>query len=692
MLKNIYSIGGSLMFNAQSAVSVHGQNMANASTPGYRRRTVEMRSNPYIQFGNNDFGTGVDIDRLRRHFDEYLAQQQQEKGGENAMWQAIKGNLAPLDAMFKDSGTKGLTKGLTDFWNQWQTVSEHPGQDAARTGLLGKTKSLLNLLQNKRADMDRQMEMMDKAIAQETNKVNTLMEQLAEVNRQIVGNSAGGELADQRDRIIEQMAAIVPVKSILRENGQATVSLVGGQTLVDGVSSYQFKFEGPKTVRELIDGSTFTDTVHYKGNSRSELTIECVTSGSANGGAGAATFRVSRDGGKTWISNSDGSPKTYTAIGPGNEIKIGDMSVWFGKTTDSTSAATTDLTKGDRFVIKPKKNLFWYKTSSTAEDVTPYQGNEKGINGGSLGGLLKARDNHVADYRRKLDALAKSLIWEVNYAHSQGAGTKHLDSVLGTYKTEDTSKNIADSSLPFADKITKGNFSIAVYDKTTGKHTATKPVDFSSITPPGIASFDPEQHTLENVRDAINATFTGQAKASIEDGKLRISAESGSQISFAGDTSGLLAGLGINTFMQGSDSSDIEINTALNSDISRICAGHVNGAGEVNSGDNTVARKLAAMSTKVASFTTETGSNNCTFQEYLSNLISQVGSDVATAESAATTSHAQLKFLNDRQQEVGGVNVKEEMIKIKQYQQHYQMASQMIKVANEMYDTLLALK
>jgi len=690
MLKNIYATGSSLLFNSQAAINVHGQNLANVSTPGYRRRTVEMGTNPYIKFGDYEFGTGAEINRLRRHFDDYIARQQENKSGENSMWQAVRGNLASMDAMFKDSGTKGLTKALTDFWNQWQTVSEHPDQDAARTSLLGKTKSLMNLLQNKRSDMDRQMQMMDKAIGQETDRVNSLMRDLAEVNKQIVGNEAGGALADQRDRIIEKMAAIVPVKTVILENGQASVSMVGGQTLVDGVSAFEFKFEGPKTIRELINGSTFQDTVHYKGNSKSEYTVECVKSGPADGSAGAGTFRVSIDGGKTWISNPDGSTKTFTANGPGNEIKVGDMSIWFGKTNDSTGTPTTDLTKGDRFVIKPKKNLFWYKTSSSSEDVTPYNGNEKAISGGSLAGLLRARD-HVSNYRSKLDALAKSLVWEVNYAHSQGAGTKHLDTVVGTYKMDDTSKPLSASSLPFAEKLTKGNFSIAVYNKSTGKHMATKPLDFSSITP-GTPAFDPAVHSLENVRDAINATYPGQASAAIEDGKLRISGTSTTKISFAGDSSGLLAGLGINTFLQGSNSSDIEVNSALKNDISRICAGHVNGAGEVNSGDNTIARKLAAMSTRVASFSTESGTNNSTFQEYLSNLIAQVGSDVATAESGVATTGAQLKFLNDRQQEVGGVNAKEEMIKIKQYQQHYQAASKLIGIANEMFDTLLALK
>ena len=691
MLKNIYAIGGSLLLNSQSAISVHSQNVANASTPGYRRRTVEMAANSSIQMGGNEFGTGVEIERLRRHFDNYIARQQEQKNGENAMWTAVKGNLSTMDMLFKDSASKGLTKAMTDFWNQWQTLSENPEQDAARTSLIGKSSILANLLQSKRADMDRQTELMDSSIAQETARLNKLMKQLAEVNRQIVGSDSAGEIADSRDKIIEEMSGIVSMKSIIHENGQATVSLTAGQTLVDGTSAFEVKFEGPTVEKHLTRNSAFEDTVHYKGKGKSEYTIECLTSGPADGSPGSATFRVSVDGGKTWMTNPDGSQKSFTANGPGNEIKIGDVSIWFGKEGDSVQAATTNLTKGDRLVIKPKKNLFWHKNSSTSEDISPYDGNEKALSGGSLAGLLKARDQHITKYGQKLDSFAKALIWEVNFAHSQGAGAKKLANVTGSYTAEKPGKTIAESGLPFANQIKKGNFSLAIYDSANGNHLSTKPVDFSAI-PPGVAAFDPAIHTLENVRDAINNTYPGQVSASVVDGKLNLKSASGRSFAFAGDSSGLLAGLGLNTFFDGSSCADMAVKDSITKDISQINAGHVNGAGEVNAGDNTVASKLAELNGKTASFLLESGSSSSTFQSFLSDLIAQVGSDTATAESASIATNVQLKFLNDRQQEVSGVNVKEEMVKLKQYQQHFQTASQLIKVANEMYDTLLSLR
>ncbi len=692
MLKNMYAIGTSLLYNSQISINVHGQNAANGATPGYRRRTIDSAAMPYINIGGHELGTGVDIQRLCRRFDSFLASQQHEKGGEYSMWEALNGNLSAMDNLFKDSATKGLTKAMTDFWGDWQKLSENPDTPAARTGLLGQSKALFNLIRSKYADMRNQANMIEKSIAQQTGKANGIMKRLAEINRHIAERANVDELKDERDLLLEKLSKIVDIKAVEKSNNQMTVMLRTGQTLVSGASAYEFKYEGSKVVSGVLDGSPFKDALYFKGSSNHEYTVECISGGPADGSGGAAGFRVSIDGGATWLKNADGTEKTFAADGNNGRIKIGDVEVWFGAAGDSATAASTNLGKGDKFIIKPKSNLYWYKNSSTFEDVTPRGDSMDRLGGGSLAGLLKARDQHIGSYSKKLDAFAKSLIWEVNYAHSQGAGRKHFTSMLGTYRAERTDVPLSRSKLAFADRIKAGNVSIAVYNSSTGANVANKSIDFSSINPPGIASFDPAQHSLEDVRDAVNASFPGQLTAGIDNGKLQLRAASGMSFSFAGDTSGLLAGLGVNTFVSGSGASDIAINPMVRADKGYICAGHVNGAGEVNSGDSTVANVLAALDGKHVFFFLDGSSSKSTFQQYLSDLVASVGADTAAADTAQAAGKGQLKFLNERQEALGGVNVKEEMIQMKRDQQNFQNASKMIEIANEMFDTLLALK
>ncbi len=692
MLKNMYAIGSSLLYSSQISINVYGQNVANASTPGYRRRTVNNEAMPYINEGGYEIGTGVDVQSLCRRFDNFLAAQQRQKGGDNSMWEALNGNLSAMDNLFKDSDSKGLTKAMMDFWGDWQKLCEDPDTPATRTSLLGKSETFFKMIRSRYEDMQSQTRMIEKSIAQETAKANSIMKRLAAINRDITQGLNVDELKDERDLLLGKLSKIVDIRTSEKSNNQMEVMLRTGQTLVSGTSSYELKFEDPKVINSVLDGSSFKDSLYFKGSSNHEYTVECISGGPTDGSGGAAKFRVSTDGGKTWLKNSDGTEKVFTADGNSNRIKVDGIEIWFGSANDSTSPATTNLGKGDKFVVKPKSNLYWYKNSSSSEDITPRGDSLDRLGGGSLAGLLKARDKYIGSYSKKIDAFAKSLIWEVNYAHSQGAGRKHFTSLLGTYQAEKTNVPIADSKLPFADRIKAGNFSIAVYNSSTGDNVVNKSIDFSSINPPGIASFDPAQHSLEDVRDAINASFPGQVTASIDNGKLQLSAASGMSFSFAGDTSGLLAGLGVNTFVSGSGADDIKLNPMVKADNDYICAGHVNGAGEVNEGDNTVAKVLAALEDKKVPFFMEGDSTSSTFQHYLSDLVASVGADAAAADSSRVSTKAQLKYLDEQQESVGGVNIKEEMIRMKQAQQNYQNASKMIQIANDMYDTLLALK
>ena len=66
-----FQIGRSALLTSQRAMQVTGQNLANAATIGYRRRTVELTS---LGARNGVFsGQGVGISSIRRELDPALA-------------------------------------------------------------------------------------------------------------------------------------------------------------------------------------------------------------------------------------------------------------------------------------------------------------------------------------------------------------------------------------------------------------------------------------------------------------------------------------------------------------------------------------------------------------------------------------------------------------------------------------------
>ncbi len=71
-------------------------------------------------------------------------------------------------------------------------------------------------------------------------------------------------------------------------------------------------------------------------------------------------------------------------------------------------------------------------------------------------------------------------------------------------------------------------------------------------------------------------------------------------------------------------------------------------------------------------------------------LISAVGSQVRSLEAASAIEGAMLADIDGRLQQVQGVNLDEEAIKLQQYQQAYSAAAELFSVAEEVFQTLLA--
>ncbi|WP_320007288.1 flagellar hook-associated protein FlgK [Maridesulfovibrio sp.] len=694
MLGNLFSIGRSAMQNAQTGLSVHGNNVSNLKTPGYRRRSVIQEESMVIRDGRWSIGTGASVEGIRRNLSMFLERGVLDKSPEFSRWSAESGNLSMVEQFFVESKNSGISKSMSDMWAAWQALANNPQLGANRVALAGAAERFTSQINSVVDDLRRQQDLITAHLQQEVGKANDAIKELALLNKRIIANPGDNSLLDRRDVVLRGLSSLVDISVQEEPSGQVIVSLGEGQKLVEGDKAFELKFEQGGVRNSLVPGSQFKDELHFSGQSGEELTIQVVSGGNSSGTAPAAQYKVSRDGGKTWITNPDGSEKLFKAGGENDSVTIGGVKFWFGKAGSSASAATSQLKEGDRFTLTPKSEVRWYRNSSTSESISPVPGNDgaRRLKGGSIAGLLRARDEKIGSYIDKLNGFAKAMVWEINRAHSQGAGLVNNANVLGTYGVRDSSVPLAGSNLPYADKLSEGSFSMAFYNAKTGKKDSVSAVDFSSI-PPGKKNFDPAVHSLEDVRDAINASFGGKAQAVITNGKLSIKGVGDNRFQFSNDSSGVLAGLGINTFLEGSDAESIRLHSSIKADPSKIAAAHVNGAGEVNKGDNSTARALAALAGKKnVSFHSGGTTSETSFNDFYSALVATVGSDAADAKANMDISQTVLKGLVDKQESVGGVNLDEEMQHIMSYQQSYKSAAQLIKTANEMFEVLLGLK
>lgn len=710
MLYGLLNIGQSALNASQAWISVTGNNLANADTEGYSRQYVDQRDAGGLTTKPGAQGLGVNAQQIMRFFDSFLERSYVRQATNSARWDEQDTIMTSLENIFNESNRSGLSSSLNKFFTAWQDLALRPEDTATRESLLSYADNLSDMFGSTMDGIKAIQKEMDVSIGQTVDRVNDLSKAIADLNRQITSNTVDGvsnpnSLLDKRDQLVRELASLADVETIDNGKGNFRVQLTTGQPLVDGQSSYELRVMGPQAENRLTADSAYRGSVQFDGADSHEYTVEIVNGGSA-GDVPPPQFRVSLDGGKTWLRDDDGKELRFDITdsdgdGTTDQVLVKNLKISF--------SAADNFHAGDKFDITPKDGLYWIEPTRGPENITPQVGfdgtdNLNRLTGGKLAAYYNIRDDNCGRYMDELNAVASSLIWEVNRIHSQGSGLSMLDYAQGQQRVEDITKALgsAQSILPFSDKLQAGNVNFHFYDKTTGDYKSSGMLDFDPATP-GIQNFDPDTHSLEDVRDAINNMVDADGNplappplnASIQDGKLIIETNPAADVTFGmgADSTGLMAALGINTFFSGDSADSLAVNSQVHSNTNLIASGQVNGQHQANAGDNATATAIGKLADKKITISTLWKTvDNQSISEYYANLVTTVGADRRLSKTNSEYHSALTNDLAERTASVSGVNMDEEMSNLIKFQHSYTAAAKLITTADQMLQTLLGLK
>ncbi len=146
------------------------------------------------------------------------------------------------------------------------------------------------------------------------------------------------------------------------------------------------------------------------------------------------------------------------------------------------------------------------------------------------------------------------------------------------------------------------------------------------------------------------------------------------------DTSDVLVAFGLNSYLVGDDASTIDLRDDIRED-PRLLAASATGA----VGDG------GALLDMVSVQTADVAELEGTLGEFYGTMVGSVGFDLSSAANAQEIESFLLHSLEAQREEVSGVNVDEELVKMIQYEQAYSAAAQFLQVVNQMNDEVLAL-
>lgn len=575
-LNSAILIGQSALTASQIGLSVAGNNLANAATPGYSRQRASFSplGGPN-QGGGISIGRGVLTDSVRRQVDSALQSRLYSGLSRESAAQHNADVFSTVEATIGELSDHDLSSELSSFFNTW---SERANLTKSSASVVQQGDKLASFIRRQRSSLSELRDQLDGQIGASVNQAEGLMGQIAGLNGQIsaaeVGGAEASSLRDQRDKAIADLSQIMDVNVV--DRGREGVSLLVGSTpIVMGTRSM-----GLTSTRQTVNGST-------------TITLQ---------------------------------------------------------------------------------------TRDPAAAIIPESG--------QIGAMLSGRTQAVDDSINALDKLSSQLIFEVNKLHSTGSNAAGLTTTTGTLSiaTGDRTLPMNDpanttfAGLPFA--AVNGGFSITVKDEASGtSQTVRINVDLDGINSAGLPG-TANDSTPESIRAAI-AAVPGLSATFTSDGKLKISATSGSTFSLSDDSSGALAVMGVNSYFAGSKGDDIAVRDDLITDPSGLNVGRMENGSFV---ENSTALAIKDLSSKAI-----TALNGRSITDSWRDTSQAIGVKSASANSDARAASDVRQSLESQRSAISGVSSDEESINLLSFQRQYQGAAKLISIADQMMQTLMNL-
>jgi flagellar hook-associated protein 1 len=239
MASDMLQIGASGLRAAQAQLDVTSQNIANASTTGYVRRSVTQTELSGVSMGTT-YGVvsqwGVRVSGITRNVDS-LAQSEVRRTGSDAARAdtLVTGLTSVSDAV----DTSGVYNAITTFQSALSKLTSSPADSSLRANVLSAADTMAQSFNTAHTALASAQSNFQLAATDGVSQVNTLATNLAKLNLTIAGSTdpAGqASLLDQRDGMLQQLSQYGDITTTIAANGTVNVQMGGasGPMLVTG--------------------------------------------------------------------------------------------------------------------------------------------------------------------------------------------------------------------------------------------------------------------------------------------------------------------------------------------------------------------------------------------------------------------------------------------------------------------------
>ena len=236
-VSSLLAIGQRAMSANYAALQVTGNNIANANTPGYSRQKAELETEGGQFSGSGFFGKGVNVATVARAHSEFLTREASTSRAVASSDAARSDQLRQLESVFQ-TGEAGIGYAAATAFSAFVDVANKPQDSSARQVALARIGDLAARFRSASDQLDTLQSGVALDVRTAVKSVNTLTQQIANLNRQIANVTGTGhepnDLLDRRDSAINDLSQFIQVTTIAADDGSTSVFMSGGQKLVLG--------------------------------------------------------------------------------------------------------------------------------------------------------------------------------------------------------------------------------------------------------------------------------------------------------------------------------------------------------------------------------------------------------------------------------------------------------------------------
>ncbi len=241
-MSDLLGIGYSGLKAYSRALSTVGDNIANAQTPGYARRRLDLMEpasgSDSVFYRGSVNPSGVEIRGVNRSVDAWLIEDSRISSGDSERSATKLDWVGKVEGALSDE-TNGIKTGLTKLFTTADQLTADPANKTLRSQFLQATDDVASGFRTAAGQLSRMGDGIEGAATSTVDQFNTNLKALEQINiglrKARPGSTNEASLLDERDRLLDKLSSQAGVSATFENNGSVTLRAAGsGDLLVGG--------------------------------------------------------------------------------------------------------------------------------------------------------------------------------------------------------------------------------------------------------------------------------------------------------------------------------------------------------------------------------------------------------------------------------------------------------------------------